>query len=175
MKKMDLAERIAHCAFLGREFLLYLWWKSETTGGTFDVPGFGEVTLVLEANIVLERKVDVVERTRLTGPDPSSGRTAKEALRHGELPTRITIRLVRDEREYVFTLSDDFTLRSVKLPALLTEEEDERLLERIGLARDLEGMLDALLVEYLRARLSPAFRTETLPALRRFASEVAHA
>ena len=42
MKKMDLADRVEHCQFLGREFMLYLWWKSEVTGGTFALEGFGE-------------------------------------------------------------------------------------------------------------------------------------
>jgi hypothetical protein len=169
MRKMDLADRIAHCAFLGREFLLYLWWKSEETGGTFALPGFGEVTLTLETSMVLERKVDVVERTRLTGPDPSSGRTAKEALRHGELPTRVALRILHNEREYAFVLSEDLTLRTVKLPALLTDETDEQLLERLTLVATVESMLDTLFGEMLRLRLSPAFRAEVLPKMRAFA------
>ena len=124
---------------------------------------------------MLERKVDVVERTRLTGPAPSTGKTAKEALRHGELPTRCTIRITHEERDYAFALGDDLVLRTVKLPALLTDAEDETLLERMSLAKSLETMLDALFVAMLRARLSPTFRTETLPALRRFAQEGAAA
>src|SRR5688572_30138520 len=120
MKKMDLAARVEHCQFLGREFLLYLWWKSEVTGGTFELAGFGEVTLTLESHIVLERKVDVLEQTRMKGPDPSSTKVAKEALRYGKLPTRGAVRIVHEEREYVFVLvADEFTLRQVKLPALL--------------------------------------------------------
>jgi hypothetical protein len=169
MKKMDLAMRIEHCAFLGREFLAYLWWKSEDTGGDFDLQGIGRITLALEASMVLERKVDVVERTRLTGPDPAAGRTAKEALRHGELPTRCAIRITQDERDWAFVLSEDLSLRSVKLPALLTEEEDDRFRERIALVASLEFMLEQLLHEYLTLRLSPAFRAETLPAMRAFA------
>lgn len=172
MKKMDLAERVEHCAFLGRELLLYLWWKAEVTGGSFDLPGFGEITLALESHITLERKFDVVEQTRMKGPDPSSTKVAKEALRYGKLPTRGAVRITHEEREYVFVLvADELTLRQVKLPALLTEEADEQFTERMTLLATLESMLDALYHELLSLRLSPAFRDEVLPALRAFAKE----
>ena len=172
MKKMDLADRVEHCQFLGREFMLYLWWKSEVTGGTFALEGFGDVTLTLESHIVLERKVDVLEQTRMKGPDPSSTRVAKEALRYGKLPTRGAVRIVHEEREYVFVLvTEDFALRQVKLPALLTDETDEQFTERMTLLATLESMLDALYRELLSLRLSPAFRDEILPAMRAFARE----
>lgn len=172
MKKMDLATRVEHCTFLGRDFLLYLWWKSDVTGGTFELQGFGEVTLTLESHIVLERKVDVIEQTRMKGPDPSSTKVAKEALRYGKLPTRAALRILHEEREYAFVLvADEFTLRQVKLPALLTEETDEQFTERMTLLATLESMLDALYHELLSLRLSPSFRDEVLPAMRAFARE----
>jgi hypothetical protein len=172
MKKMDFAERVEHCQFLGREFLLFLWWKSELTGGTFELEGFGELSLTLESHIVLERKVDVLEQTRMKGPDPSSTKVAKEALRYGKMPTRGALRIIHEEREYAFVIvADEFTLRQVKLPVLLTEDTDEQFTERMTLLATLESMLDALYLELLSLRLSPAFRDEVLPAMRAFAQE----
>ena len=36
---MDFLDILREKAFLGREFLTWLWFKSEQTGGSIDVPG----------------------------------------------------------------------------------------------------------------------------------------
>jgi len=51
---MDLVDLIVEKRFLGQEFLTWLWWKSEERGGSIDIPGSGDITVVFEKHMLLE-------------------------------------------------------------------------------------------------------------------------
>ncbi|HYG66851.1 MAG TPA: hypothetical protein VD838_04300, partial [Anaeromyxobacteraceae bacterium] len=75
----------------------------------------------------------------------------------------------RGERTFEATVDAEFLdLRAAKLPALLTEEEDDRLLERLALVEELSAIVDALAGAFLAARASPAWTRKTVPALKRW-------
>ena len=164
---MDRLDRIEACRFLGREFLAYLWFESERSEGA--MPGEGERgQLWLEESLTLEGST-LIEKTKsvLTGSTPSLGPEAKEALRQGKLPTKAKIRLDVGTESYAFVFdADAFGLSSVKIPALVTEEEDETLYERMRLVERLEDRLGAIYEAFLRLRTSPKWEAEVLPAMR---------
>ena len=59
---------------------------------------------------------------------------------------------------YEATLDAEFLdVRAGKLPELLTEEEDDRLLERLELTERLSGIVDALVGAFLEVRTSRAW------------------
>ena len=172
MKKVELGERIEATRFLGREFLVFLWWLSELGEGTVDVRGHGELSLHLDATLVLERQAEGVESCRLRGLAPSSGKEAKEALRDGKMPTKAHVVLAKAEQTYSFTFSADTLATSgVRIPQLLTEVEDEAFFERMQLIEELEAMLEALFEEFLRLRISTEFEASLAPAIRRWVKD----
>lgn len=172
MKQMDLLDRIDTVRFLGREFLVFVWWKSELFEGELEVEGFGKVNLHLDTSLVLECKKDELEKSTMRGPSPSATKEAKEALRAGKLPSKAHIHVVHEEQEFAFTFNaDTMATAGVKIPALLTEEDDEKFFERMHLVEKLEALLGSLYEEFLRIRLSPEWANAIAPGLRAWVKE----
>ena len=73
---MDLARLIEKQRFLGREFLVFLWFESELFDGQIPVEGFGPCELRLESWITLSCDK---EQARLKGVMPSAEPEAHQA------------------------------------------------------------------------------------------------
>ena len=82
---MSLAELIEQRRFVGREFLVWLWFESELFEGRFELQGIGPSEIWLESQMTL---VQEKEQSRLKGAAPSSAPEAHEALRQGKLPSQ---------------------------------------------------------------------------------------
>lgn len=170
---MDQLERIEAARFLGRELLLWLWYESEAKDGVLALPGgescqlWLEEQLTLVGSTLLEKTVSV-----LKGSTPSFSPEAKEALRQGKLPTKAKMVIDRGPQRWSFVFdADAFGISAVQIPALVTEEIEERFYERMQLVEELEGMLGALYESFLRLRTSAAWEGEVLPALRAWVEE----
>mgnify|MGYP001552449582 CR=1 FL=1 len=70
---MDLVDRIEKRRFVGREFLLWLWFESEVFEGTISTKEHGEIGLWLEKQIALSAGREV---TRIKGTHPAGSREA---------------------------------------------------------------------------------------------------
>lgn len=164
---MELYERIERTRFLGREFLVWIWWKSELFDGEMAVGGAGTCEVWLDDQLILEAKgADIVEQSRMKGGSPSATPEAKEALRQGKVPTKTRISISQQEREFSFVLEGEpFALSGVKTPTLLQEEREEKFYERMYLLEELEEMIHALYNEFLVLRLTPAWEREIAPAI----------
>ena len=163
---MDLIEKINRSAFLGSEFLTYLWFMSETTSeGYLSDPD--------------EERFDVVFDDRLTvggaqvmsslfrGGHPTSSLEAHAALRLGKLATEARVRVQRGAQEWAFILkSADLSISALQVPSVLSKKDDDRFYERMYLVEELEKMLNFLYREFLEVRLSPNWQNELLPAIR---------
>jgi hypothetical protein len=161
---MDLVDLIEKRRFVGREFLVWLWFESELFEGRFDLQGFGPSEIWLESQMTL---VQEKEQSRLKGAAPSAAPEAREALRQGKLPTQARVRFSRGELEYAFLFNaDTLGLSAVKIPSLVKEETDEQFYERMYLIEELEAQFSALYGEFLALRLSTAWDQTVAPAIR---------
>lgn len=161
---MNLADLIEKRRFVGREFLLWMWFESEIREGRVEVEGFGPCEIFLEGQITLAQEK---EQSRLKGAAPSAAPEAYEALRQGKLPTQARVRVTRGELTYAFQLNaDTLALSGVKIPAEVKDETDERFYERMYLLEDLEALLGSLYGRFLGLRLSTAWEATVAPAMR---------
>jgi hypothetical protein len=154
--------------WLGRELLTWLLWRSESTDPV--VAHDGEDVFVVFTGRVVLRGVqgDVVELTA-RGAAAAYSAEVKRALDAGLLVHQARMQITRGERTFDLTLDAEFLdVRAAKLPALLTEEEDDRLLERIALAEELTALVDALAGAFLAARADKSWSRKTVPALKRW-------
>ena len=120
---MQLVDRIEKRRFVGREFLVWLWFESETFEGTLRVAQHGEFGLWIERSLVLSNGK---EGTRIKGAQPAYGREAKESLCRGKLPESAGFHLVQGDRESSFTLrAERIGVAALKLPTVLGAEADE--------------------------------------------------
>jgi hypothetical protein len=161
---MDLVDLIEKRRFVGREFLVWMWFESELCDGLLGVEGFGTCEIRLEGQITL---VQEKEQSRLKGAQPSGEPEAHEALRQGKLPTQARVRVSAGELEYAFLFgADTLALSAIKIPNVVKEEGDEQFYERMYLVEELEALFAALYGQFLALRLSTAWDEQVLPAIR---------
>jgi len=154
--------------FLGREFLVWLWFESELFEQKFSIEGFGECELWLEKSIVLESLTEAgKERATLAGIAPSGGPEAREALRQGKMPVKAKLAVRRDEQDFALALdADSLSLSGAKIPALLKGEGDDPFHERMTLIEELEGAIESLYRDFLVVRLQAGWDKAVVPAIR---------
>jgi len=168
----DLIERIERNRFAGRELLLWIWFESELFETNLAPTGAPACALWFEARMTLcfERDESV-----LKSASPAASPEAKEALRQGKLPRDARLRMITGEREFAWMLrGDTLALASVSIPVELKNKDDEIhevFYERMRLLEELEAILEALWADFLTLRLSEAWESAVVPALKRFAHE----
>jgi hypothetical protein len=160
---MDLVDLIEKRRFVGREFLVFLWFESELFDGQIPASGFGPCELRLESWITLSCDK---EQARLKGVMPSAEPEAHQALRQGKLPAQARLRVTVGELEYAFAFqADTLALAAVKIPSVVKDEADDQFYERMYLVEELESLVAALYAKFIGIRLSPAWEQQVLPAI----------
>jgi hypothetical protein len=120
---MDLVDRIEKRRFVGREFLLWLWFESELFDATLHTREHGELGLWLESRLTLSH---AKESTRIIAPMPGLGPEAKAALRRGQLPESAGLRIYYKEAETRFSLhAERLAITGLKLNTVLDQAEEE--------------------------------------------------
>jgi len=166
---VDLVDRIETTRFLGGEFVLWLWFSRDVLDGVLAIPGQGVVEIALESSLVLVDPLEDKERVTIRGRDPLGSPEAEHALLLGKLPRQVGLRFTFDQNEWVAMLdAASFALSSVKLPALLSEGEEEHFHERLRFLEQLHDLVQGLYRQFLRVRLSPEWESGLLPAMQRW-------
>ena len=164
---MDLVDLINSRRFLGSEFLMWLWYKAECFDGLFEVPGHDRVEVAWDDRLTLEAYLAETERNMFRGGAPAYSPEAKTALREGKRVQRGKLRVVKEGREWNFNIkAESLDVTSMKIPSLLTRDEDEQFYERMHLVEEIEDILEKLYEEFLEIRLSTAWDEVMLPAMR---------
>ncbi|MGQ0507382.1 MAG: hypothetical protein ACT4TC_18910 [Myxococcaceae bacterium] len=152
--------------YLGREFLTWLLWKSEAGGELVEHKGEG-VTVLFMGRVVLRGLQGEVVELAAKGTLAPYSLQVRRALNEGLLVHLARARFTVGERTWEASLDAEFLdCKSAKLPELLTEEEDDRLSERLDLTEQLSAMLDALVESFLELRTSKAWNKDAVPKMK---------
>ncbi|GMU10566.1 MULTISPECIES: hypothetical protein [Corallococcus] len=153
-------------AYLGREFMTWLLWRSESGDPLVEFDGAGVVVLFLGKVVLRGVAGDVTEMSAKGTLAPYS-ENVRHSLDRGLLVSQARLRISHGEREYEVTLDSEFLdIRAAKLPALMTEEEDDQLTERLELTEQLSGLVDALVQDFLPMRAGRAWSKQVVPAMK---------
>lgn len=164
---MDLVDRVESTRFLGCELLLWLWFCRDVLEGDVPAGELGEVDVSIESPLTLEDPLSPTESVVVRGADPCGSPEAEQALLSGKLPRKAALRLIFEQSEWLCTVDfQRFALSSVTLPALSSEDPDERLVERLRLLEQLDDLIKALYGQFLSVRLSPVWQRVLHPAIR---------
>ena len=165
---MDYVDRIERARFLGREFLVWLWYETEAREGVLPLSSGESCEVWLEEQLTLVgAETDAKTESKLRSAMPSASPEAKEALRQGKLPVKAKIRIARGAQTWGFLFdADTLGIASSQIPAVLDEENDERFYERMELVETLEAMIADLLGTFLELRTSAVWDAEVMPRLR---------
>jgi hypothetical protein len=185
--KLDLVDRIELRRFVGRELCLWLWFESEIFEATLSTKKHGTFGLWLEGRLVLSEGREV---TTIKGTMPGHHREAKESLLRGKSPEAVGLHLTFGDHDVRFSLKGEALAIAglVSPPAREPKEEKpilaegaprrkkkaeepaadaahEAFYERMHLAHEVEGVIEALYKDFLTLRLSDAYATDVLPAV----------
>lgn len=158
---MDRLQAIENTRFLGREFLLWMWFVSETQDGIIELPPTeenqdGSIEVVIDDRIVLEPSYGQGNRHLLSGMEPSTAPETAFALQMNNMPSEMKLKVIRGSQAWAFSLrGDDLLLRSLRIPEVLSQKDDDYLYERIYLLEEMEQILEQLWHNFLNARTSP--------------------
>lgn len=160
---MDLLDQMNRTAFLGNEFLTWLWYRAEVHDGEFELdPEFGPFDLYFEDKLVVGNELVAPQEDSFKGGHPASSLEARMALRLGKLAREAKMRIARGTQEWEFVLKGhNLQLSGIKIPAVLSREDDEKFGERMFLLEQLETMIKGLFEMFLKLRLAPSWSETT--------------
>lgn len=191
----DLALVIESRRFVGREFLLWLWFESELFEATLHTKEHGSFGMWVEKRLVFSSGR---ESTTIKGATPGAHREAKESLCRGKLPESMGFHLSREDGEASFTIKGDtLGVTGLSLPTVLDEEEPapdviapparkprkrrdedpareaereadeaaESFYERMRLTQSVESLVEALYRDFLALRLGAAWEADVAPSM----------
>ena len=157
------AESTADASLIGREFLTWLWFKSEERNGRIQQQNKEEVELHFLKRIVLEAGEGEYSQGVVCHGIHAELKEGKEAIRQGKKVKEAGIRLICNQNEWEFTLkADSFHFQSLKLPIQdwqdTPEDPSGSLLERIYLIENAAKTMDSLYETFLKIRYSPQWK-----------------
>lgn len=146
--------------YLGREFLTWLWYKTDVQEGMFSAGGENIAAMIAQ---VMRLDCDF----KLTGSDiirsdgPGQTPEAKAAIAIGKQPTKIGLILGARGGDYSFVLDGPrFTVSGLRLPDPSEGDRRARLEERFGQIAEVAGLLDMLYALFVGTRASPDWPRE---------------
>lgn len=152
----------------GREFLTWLWFKSEERNGIIMIPGVGEMELHFVRRLVFESGDGEYSESVVCQGIHAGLREGREALRQGKKIREARLQLTRDAACWEFTFkADRFQFQSLKMPIVMDlddpeDNRDGRIMERMYLLETVVRSMDQLFKLYHTLRLSDDWQRERL-------------
>jgi hypothetical protein len=159
-------------SFLAREFMTWLWFKSEERDGAISIPGQADLKIHFEKRVVLESGEGEYSETVACQGLHADLREGKAAIREGKKVREARLRMEKESDRWEFTLkADRLQFQSMRLPPTggLDEEAEDReggILERIHLVETAMKTTDDLFAFFLKRRLSPQWVSEEIPRIK---------
>lgn len=138
--------------FLGEEFVLWLWMRGLTEGGTSGIDGDLSACFVDDAVQLLSERGDVKELSLRKG-NPAESREAFEALSRGMRPSKAKVRLLSGDMEWTFTLNaGTLDTSAMKLPPTQSKDPAGRVADRLFLLEEGLSHLERRFTAFLEHR-----------------------
>lgn len=172
---MQLLERVGSTEFIGREFLVWLWFKSETGEGVFPLGDAGSAELWLDSRIVLQPEQEDRDEKVICLGDISRSREARFALAECKTVTEAKIGLRIGDNEWSFVLDSTWlNFKAFKAPRGMEdyqEDPDGLFYEKFYLIEQALSAMDAVFSSFVKLRVSAEWETRELPALLQWIKE----
>jgi len=153
-------------AYLGREFLTWLLWRSESGDPITEFEKLG-LTVLFTGRVVLKGVSGDVTELSARGAMAPYSEQVRHSLDRGLLVHQARLLLTHGEKAYEVTLDAEFLdVRAAKLPELMSEEDDSRTTERLYLAEQLSALIHALVEAFIAIRAGKAWSKQVVPALK---------
>ena len=149
---MDRLTAIEKTFFLGREFLLWLWFHSETRQ-ELKIREEEEVEIDLEDRLILEPYGGGGWKQLLSGEEAAAAPEARFALQMNNLPSELKLRLIKGTLAWSFTLRwENLQPKGIKIPENRELPFDEQISYRMEMIEILEELVEELWKKFLEIR-----------------------
>lgn len=162
-------------AFLGREFLTWLWCRSEEKDRPFKLASGETFQVWIDDKVVLESPSAHAHVNTLRGGSPSQSLEASAALLTGKSVREVKIGMnIEGIGEFFASLQcTDLSPRSLRLPGIpgYTEDEDaeaSHVALRLQLTRLFLDGMDKLFTEFMEQRVQKAWEEQGLHDIRKW-------
>ena len=153
MKPIEILEQ---GRFLGEEFILWLWWRGLTEGGTSGQAGDQSAVYVDDAVQLVTERGDVKTMSLAKG-NPAESREAFEALSRGMRPSKAKVRLLSGDLEWTFMLNAaTLDASAMKLPPSQAKDPSGRISDRLFLLEEGLSHLERRFAAFLEQRAGDA-------------------
>ena len=163
----DLVELIYAYRFLGREFLAWLWFKSEVEiDGLIKIKDQEPVVIGVGDKMVLETGDGEYRETLVLQGSHSEHREARLGLLQGKLPEEMHLRLMQGPEEWQLNLKaatlEIKGLKSKNAAGSQADDEDQEafFFDQMYQVEAVSAIIDGLFREFLQLRLSPGWEQE---------------
>ncbi|NBX16060.1 MAG: hypothetical protein EBR09_01710 [Proteobacteria bacterium] len=148
-------------AFLGREFLTWLWYYTESGRHEVNLGELGIYKLYVDDRLVLTSSSGSAHEQALKGGTPAYAAEALVALQSGKMVHDAKFILQDNEKQWMWNMrADDLALRSVRLPTVQAPDASTHMQARIANTQLLVDVVETLFRMYLDLRMSKGFDAE---------------
>ena len=165
---MDTLDKIEKTEMIGKDFLVWLWFRSENQRGIFDIDPDLNVEIVIDGKITLETE-ETKDSVSCSGPN-SLMREARLALIENKKITKMAIKLsLNEEDKFTFMLDSRWmNYRLFRTPRVIQDFKDDPeglFYEKADLIEKAITVMDSVFMNFIRLRISPEWESVELPAL----------
>jgi len=173
---MDFVDILREKAFLGREFITWLWFESERSGGPVELSGGRFVEVVFRDRMTLDLSDVETPQTVTIKGEHSELREGMAALKEGKKIEEARISIRGEENEFTMVLKGTwYSFGAFRPPPILPPEEGDpeedaeaRILEKVSLVEEGMEIVDSLFEHFLKLRISDKWESAELPAMRKW-------
>ena len=171
---MQLLEKVKKTEFLGREFLAWLWFRTETDRGNFKV-GDKNAEIWFDGKITLQGENEKGLEIITCSGESLNMKEARFALAKNKEIVQATLVLNIGDNQWSFVLDSLWmNFKTFKAPKVVQDKEDDAdgiFYEKMFLIEEAVSAMDGIYAEFMEQRLSPEWLTEETPALAQWISE----
>jgi len=152
---MAILEAIEQHAYLGTEFLTWLWWKGETGRGLFKLPDLGEADIVVDTMALATTEDDGdVRAAQFKGDAPGGSPLLRDAIAEGRKISRATMRVVWENIAWSVTVNGEtLDLSGIKLPVASRGNAAEVTRLRLDTLESFLSLWERIFAEYMAVRV----------------------
>jgi recombination associated protein RdgC len=172
---MQLLEKVRETEFLGSEFLVWMWFRTETGRGFFELGDKGTAEIWFDGKITLQSETERgVETIACSGETPNM-KEARFALAEDKKVTQAAIKLDIGDNQWSFVLDSTWmNFKTFKAPKVIQdrkEDPDGVFYEKMFLIEEAVSAMNKIYESFIKLRVSPEWESEERPALVKWVSQ----
>ena len=150
---MSVLELIQQKAFLGKEFLTWMWYKAET-GGQVRAGRNSPVEAEIMGPIELDAQYGDARASALKGDSPATSPEARTALLEGKKLKKARVKWRRENTDWIATLDGEtLQVTGLAIPNPGRMPFADQMALRMEMVREFEQILEELFETFLTLRL----------------------